>query len=403
MSHVCVVVATTSPDVKAHVLAEYVAAHDDMILLKDRAVSVVEAEEILGSLADGAGCALVIVGSSNDSSDLAQDWLARRSDLVVLHVDLVGSNVQITLRDPGMEMLLTTLRELVHRFGTEKRQRVAHLRLSPQGPLMRAAIEWVHARLQDAVARISDDNGDVHGLSITQATLSRSLDEEFDYLAIRHEADRRLDDELSSLEKNDEPLAVAARVFELELRPLEFRLMVLVLAPELDHRYQRCIGFLLDDLGRRVGTMGLYSSLLGLNGRVRDHLTQVGSLADWHVFEQHLGQPAAADESRSGLIHTAHRWLLGEDTAPAADQEYAALDTLPFWPGRGTAVPRRSTARDRRRTTDREDPWYRRNEMGPAGRPPSRRLAGVARVRGDAAGSEPDSSRTGKSGGRRSS
>jgi hypothetical protein len=62
-----------------------------------------------------------------------------------------------------------------------------------------------------------------------------------------------------------EPLAVVARVFDLS--NLELRMLLLSLAPELDLRYQRCIGVLLDDLGRRVGTLGLYTALLGESSR----------------------------------------------------------------------------------------------------------------------------------------
>lgn len=33
--------------------------------------------------------------------------------------------------------------------------------------------------------------------------------------------------------------------------------MMLTLSPELDFHFQHCLGFLLDDLSRRVGTLGL--------------------------------------------------------------------------------------------------------------------------------------------------
>ena len=326
MSPINVLVATTSPDLKAEAIAKSVATRSDMILVRDDPVPAGEVERVLDSIVSHAGCALVIVGNSSETYKLAQQWLAKRSDLVVLCVDVIGDNVRIGLRDPRLDPLLTTLRELVNRFGTEETKRVVHFRLSTHRPLLQASINWVHTLLRDAIGRISDENS----LLVTRATLLQSLDESFEHIPNNFETDAALDRELALLDVNQEPMAVAARVFK--LGSLEFRLMALTLAPELDFRFQRCIGFLLDDMSRRVGTMGLYCGLLGLTANVRDELAVAGALARWSVFEGDRGRPATADEPLK-LDPFLAQWLLGEYTALSSDPRVRRVMHLPAWPG----------------------------------------------------------------------
>lgn len=330
MARINVLVATTSPDLKAEGIAKSVALRADMRLIREKPVPAGEVEKVLDSIVSQAGCALAIVGNSAETYKLAQQWLAKRSDLVVLCVDVIGDNVSIGLRDPRLDPLLTTLRDLVNRFGTESSKRLVHFRLSTHRPLLQASINWVHSLLRDAIGRISDDNGDVHGLSVTRATLLQSLDESFEPIPNNHETEAALDGEFTSRDTNEEPMAVAARVFD--LAPLEFRFMALTLAPELDFRFQRCIGFLLDDLGRRAGTPGLYCSLLGLTANVREELTEAGALARWSVFDDYLGRPAAADEPLK-LDPFLAQWLLGDRTALAVDPRVRRAMRLSPWPG----------------------------------------------------------------------
>src|SRR6185503_2621076 len=76
--------------------------------------------------------------------------------------------------------------------GAQERDRVAHVQLravqlapeeiieppneTTDRPLLTAGISWVHALLRDAVENVSEENGDVHGFSVTRATLLQSLD-----------------------------------------------------------------------------------------------------------------------------------------------------------------------------------------------------------------------------------
>ncbi len=352
VSRINVLVATTSLDVKAEVIAASVAARSDMNLVESRFVAVAEVDSLLESIPSSPQCALVLIGPSTETDELAERWLAERSDLVVMYVDIIDDIVRIALRDPRLESLLSALRGLVEHVGTQGQERVARFLLrpvpppaeaakvpsgqvSPQRPLLDVAIDWVHELLRDAVARVSDENGDVHGFSLTRATLLQSLDAPSergpsDQPRELAEADRALGLALAAADGKAEPLAAAARVFG--LGPREFRMMVLALAPELDHRFQRCMGFLLDEMGRRVGTMGLYSTLLGATARVRGELAASGALARWLVYEGDAGRQPAADEPLR-LDSFLSQWLLGARSALADDPRVRRLMRFVPWPG----------------------------------------------------------------------
>src|SRR5262249_3703390 len=213
---------------------------------------------------------------------------------VVLQVEIVTDIVRIAgiaLRNPSLESLLDALRGLVERVRNQPQQRVSRIQLqalsvpaessglalkeaTSERPLLAAAIGWVHEVLRDAIERVPVDNGDMHGFSVTRATLLQSLEapseRNADDVPASLAAAASLDRALEAADASAEPLKMAKRVFELSR--LEFRLMVLALAPELDHRYQRCAGFLLDEMSRRVGTLGLYVALLGGSTQVRGEL-----------------------------------------------------------------------------------------------------------------------------------
>jgi AAA+ superfamily predicted ATPase len=340
-----VVVATTSPDLEAEGIARSVAGHPDMRLVEERCVATSEVDKILESVSSSTPCALVLVERASESDELAQKWLTKRSNLVVLRVDIKGQ-VRIGLRDPRLESLLEALRELVEGVTGQKRERIARIRLegavpaepppAPQiptdRPLLKAAIHWVHRVLREAVARVPDENGDVNGLSVTRATLLQSLDAGVpaDQSTELRDAEQSLQEALEASSCSSEPLAVACRIFNLTF--LEFRILILGLAPELDIRYQRCMGFLLDEVPRRVGTFGLYNSLLGITLQVREELAQTGALSGWLVFETEKGQRCAADEPLRTDPFLA-QWLIGDGDALEGDPRLRRLMRMAPWPG----------------------------------------------------------------------
>ena len=359
MSRINVLVATTLPDVTAEVIAEAVAARGDMSLLERRPVAAGEVDGLLRSIPTSPQCALVVVGHPTETTALAERWLAERADVVVMDVNVVGDTVRIAVRAPRLDPLLTALRELVERVA-------AHAPGAEPASLLEASFYWLYALFREAVERVSDENGDVHGLSVTRATVLQSLDVPLGRGPSHAEA--ALDRALAAADPQHEPLAAAVRA--LDLGPLDFRLMVLALAPELDLRFQRCIGFLLDDMGRRVGTMGLYSALLGAR-------IQSDALVRWLVLA-----PAAADEPLRVDPFLA-QWLLGDRSALANDPRVRRTLRLVPWPGAG--LLQRSEARRHAATPwlllGGEDPaaWRALLELGsqPLIRVELARLAGV--------------------------
>jgi AAA+ superfamily predicted ATPase len=137
---------------------------------------------------------------------------------------------------------------------------------------------------------------------------------------------------LEFAERNEdfEPLRIIARA--LALSDLERRLIVLALAPELNPLYQRCIGVLLDDLGRRVGTLGLYAALLGEPSDVRVTLGATGSLARWRIFDTHAGLLPAADEPLRVDPYLV-AWILGDRDAMVSDPRVRRATRVSAWPG----------------------------------------------------------------------
>ncbi|HET8774015.1 MAG TPA: ATP-binding protein [Thermoanaerobaculia bacterium] len=368
MALINVLIATTTPDVTAEVIAEAVAARADMHLLERRPVAVPQVEALLSSIPAAPLCALVVVGGAAETNELAKRWLAQRPDVVVMDVDVAGDTVRIAVRAPRLDPLLTALRELVERVATQPvaeepaqglaqgvAQGVAEEaadepeaedQTPAERPLLDASVDWVHKLLRDAVENVPDENGDVHGLSVTRATLLQALDEPpvrrpSQSLTDLLEADAALDRALAAADPDVEPLAAVQRVFE--LGPLEFRMLLLALAPELDLRFQRCIGFLLDEMGRRVGTLALYARLLGPPAAVRTVLSASGTLTEWLAFEGSR-MPAADEPLR--LDPYLAQWLLGDRDALASEPRVRRVLRIAAWPGATLLDAERARAAD---------------------------------------------------------
>lgn len=353
MSRINVLVSTASHPLNAEIIAESVSGRSDMTLVEDRWVGLAELPNILGSMPSTSRCALVIVGRSTGSDELANRLLTELEGLVVMYVDIVDEMVRIELRDPMLSSLLTALRELVESKDTQMQERVAHIELSradsesesedsaphseSQNPyaLLKASINWVHSLLLDAVEKYPD-RGDINSPSviITEAGTGTEPLSPAPQIGDNQQPelpeDEELDSEFAKADDSAEPLAVAARVFGLD--PLEFRIMLLGLAPELDVRYPQCIGFLLDGAGRRVGTMGLYCGLLGISPQVRGERILGGPLGQWRVFERQGGSTAAAEEPLR-LDAFLAQWLLGDSAALENDPYVRRALRLVPWPG----------------------------------------------------------------------
>ena len=364
MSQINVLVVHEANDMKARGIAKAVLKRPDMTLVPGRKdpnglfVAVDEVDDLLQTLPSDTRCALVRVGDLDEKDDASvAGWLAARRDLVVMLIDLIHDRVRIGLRDPGLPWLLDALRELVEREDPEPQDRVVNFKIhsakppSPPPPpedqsqppppepprrtLLQASINWVHALLRDAVARVPVDGNDLNIFALTRAVLLESLDAPPEGARPNlpsnvTEAESALEDALEKVDQNNEPLAVASRVFE--LGPRAFRMMVLTLAPEFDHRFQRCFGFLLDEMSRRVGTLGLIGSLLGIDPGERAEMLGDGALTRWLVFDEPAAQLPPADEPIR-IDPFLAQWLLGDPIALSNDPRVRRVLRLEPWPG----------------------------------------------------------------------
>lgn len=352
MSRIKVLVAAVSLDMTAEGIFTAVAQRDDMTLVESRIVTTAEVDALLEALPLSGDCAVVLVGSHAETKQSAMGWLAQYKKLVVLRVDIIGDIVRFAARDVGLDSLLAALRELADRSGASPRDRVSHFQLRPlpvgidagadplshmaEGrALLNATIDWIHVVLQTAVRRVTGGSDDLPGLTVTATTVADSLDARPARTAISinpdlEAADAALAQALAAAVGSAEPLALAVRTLELDA--LEFRVMVLALASELDPRYQRCFGLLMDDLSRRVGTLGLYAESLGEPSRVRSELASAGKLAKWRIFDGQSGGLPASDEPLR-LDPSLRGWLLGERDALDLDPRVRRATRLVAWTG----------------------------------------------------------------------
>jgi hypothetical protein len=347
MSPVKVVVAATAPDIQAEGIARAVAGREDMALVAGRVLAVSDTDALLESRSLMGQCGIILVGTDADTHEPAERYLARFPDCVVMRVTApLGDVVRVAAHQLGLQELLGELRALVDQTGIGPRGRIAHLRADSvetrradttvrDGALLNAAIQWIHETLRNAVLGLSGGNGDLPGLTVTASTLVELLD------ATREQTTANAPDSLQAADEalvraiaetgdGGEPLALMIR--DLGQSDYEFRLLLLALAPELDPRYQRCMGVLLDDLGRRVGTLGLCAGLLGEPVDVRVALGSTGNLVRWRVFETQTAALPPADEPLR-LDPALVSWILGERDALARDVRARRVTRQAAWPG----------------------------------------------------------------------
>jgi len=206
----------------------------------------------------------------------------------------------------------------------------------PRGLLLNAAIEWNHAVLRAAVERLVD--APAGGLaSVKLPAIADWIENRpprtplFAGHASVIEADRTLDKALS-LAAEVEPLARLVSTFGLD--PIEARLFFLALGPEFDPRYQRWISLLLDDSGRRVGTLGLFAELLGDSYAIASHAASSEPFTRWRRFETKGGAMPAADEPLR-VDAPLRLWLLGGEDGLSEDPTLRGLLHSSPWPGSG--------------------------------------------------------------------
>jgi len=339
VARILVVVAATSPDMEAEGIATAVESCLDMALVGGRAVPVADIEELLGAIPREPPRVLVLVGPDS-ATEFAERRFTGRAGLVVIRVNApFGHLVRTAFNDISLQNLLDQIRVLAEPHALVSADADTPLgddtAMPAEGPLLRAGIAWLHATLRHAASCVGAAHGDLPGLTVAPARVVEQLDQRGDRAATQpdeslREANTALDFALAAADARDEPLA--AVVSAMDLTGLELRVVLLTLAPELDPRYQRCIGVLLDDLGRRVGTLGLYAGLLGDPVQVRFQLEATGNLARWRVFDvQNALLPPADEPLRPDPSLVS--WILGDDDALLRDPRMRRLLRFGAWPG----------------------------------------------------------------------
>jgi len=345
---VSVLIAATVPDIKADGIAAGIVARDDMILIEQRVVTLNQVPGILARVPEHQKTALVLVGSAATTEELTDKLLKGRANLVILRVDIVGDEVRVALRDIGLQSLLSTLRELAEHVGSSPEERFTTIQvsvtdtdesskvqhdLSSARPLLRAAVRWIHGVLQRAVSQLPEENSDLPGGALTKAAVAKLMadprpSESPDLVSGAPEI--TLHETLLRADATTEPLAAIAQA--LQLTRLEFRLLLLVLAPELDPRYQRCMALLQDDASRRAGTVALLASLLGNPPEVRLRLSMSSHGARWRLWDTANGHVPPADETMRLDPHLVE-WILGSRDALDQDVRVRRLTRASVWAG----------------------------------------------------------------------
>lgn len=343
MPPITALVAVTSPDVKANVVFFAVENRPDMLLAERRVVSLFEVDGYLRGIAPDTACVLILVGHRREAQRLEDRWLAERKHLIIVHLEVVDDVVRLSLRDPDLDSLLNSLGELSMRDGLTAADRTVYVPAaepapvappetpSTSAPIWGAVHDWLRVLLGAAARAIAERQGGMLGFTIDADRIEHILAAEGtapstpDFQA----ADEALDAALAST--TDAPDRLRTLMQVLDLDALERRLLLLALAPELDVRFQRCVGLLLDDATRRLPTLSLCAALLGEQAQVRAGLAQPGRLSRWSLFEGGSGLPAADAPLR--IAQPIVDWLFGANDALARDAEVLRVVRQAPWEG----------------------------------------------------------------------
>ena len=215
-------------------------------------------------------------------------------------------------------------------------------RSSDRGPvhnpsdLMRKALAWVDAVLLRYHRRNQPTGGDLPGLTRSHASVDTALSTRVVQptttpLDPGDDVDVAERDLNSALEQAPDDDTLAALYRRLALTPLEFRAVLLCLAPDVDAKYQGVYGVLNDDLGRRTATLGVLCAVLGDPADVRCALAQSAAIPRWALTDHGAAFPYADQPLRLDAALLA--WLLADRDALLADQRLSAVVRADAWRG----------------------------------------------------------------------
>jgi len=381
---VVLVAATTPPNREPDLLAvglcdEIRSRPGQMLLAEDRVLDPREVDPLLAAMDPATPCALVLISRSESNEARADHWLDEYPHLVVAMLPIGDDAVVIHRLDPRLKQVVDAVHDLVEKGGRLSSEGSRQLRLPvpaneiesdavtpdearkeanvleldeddvvggelpalpPPRRLLEAANAWAHVLLKKAASRLFGENG--HGIAFTRVQVVDWLDErgprapliqdDQDTAAAEAAMCEALEEALSVPGGPAEPLAIIHDALDLD--PLEFRMLVLALCPELDPRHQHWISLLMmDDPARRVGTMALYAELIGVPSDMVVDVVRSRRLARWRLLEGTAGALPGGDAPLR-LDPPLRAWLLGDPSGlEVADLALRRVLREHPWPG----------------------------------------------------------------------
>jgi hypothetical protein len=353
-----ILIAQTRVDILAAALAQAVRHDPGMLLCAD---GVIAATDIAAHLSDGSlrPHVLVLIGEAPLLEAQARAGVTLPPELIVIRLDVHDQFGHIDFRHVPLDGLIGILRAIALGVGETAATGVGQVLhaiaadvgldappqvLSPDPVLHRVTL-WLDALMRHHLAQRANHAGDVPGFGVSHATIEQTV------AGVVQPTNPELSAELSNaagalheaLASAGEHSALALLLHRLGLSELESQTLLLCLAPELEHRYQRIFGYLHDDLGRRAPSVTLASALLGDTLEVRRHLAVHGRLHHWKLLRTSDASVPSAD----GLLHVdpaVVAWLLGSAQALLHDPRLARVVRNVPWPGQGLLTGSADTA-----------------------------------------------------------
>jgi hypothetical protein len=338
-------------DVVPHALVEALRERSDVALVTDEVIDERDLEDYLRK----APHPDVLIQSYRGGPPSVKPLLSQNPRLVIAQLDVDADEVDMILKNLTLDSLASSLVALVRcrctrqalsehavaveedHPGEDRSSRASRADHSSESErLWHATFEWINAALDLYRLRHSPAVGDVPGYSVGSAAVEEALrgrPEDGASGAVLC-AERRLKKAFNRLSRQlDSSEGCVSRLFvlkqRLRLSSLEFRALLLALAPELDPRYQLVFGALNNDLGRRAPSFGLICGILGAPLETRHALLRDARLLKWRL----LGSTPffAEAEAQVVLDPSVLGWLFGQPHALRDDSSLRYLLHVEPW------------------------------------------------------------------------
>lgn len=371
MVPITILVAKTSDDILAELILIGIRQRSDIDMACER---VVLAHELLTLLSkkENSPNIIILVGREGELAVYSNELLANYPHIVVARIVIGSELVHMDLRQVDLHELIFSvcgvfmrsaisseqpLTNLFRKRAINSEQRQAEFTVLPnhaaatmgEVPLqieevsrrnnaLEKALKWIDALLCLQLERASGSGNDMPGLSVSQSTIEKLLQEDSYGTDIHlNESQLKVDATRADLiyaikesKLHEDPLVALCK--GLELTSLEIQAFLLCLAPELNAKYERIYGFMHDDLGRRYATLGLLATLFGKALATRKVLANSSLFKRWRLLGTHGDSFPHGDESLrvdSSIVS----WIFGNREAILHDAQLAGVVLPAPWAG----------------------------------------------------------------------